>query len=56
MYNLNVRGISLVVERDLPKVKAPVRFWYPAPEQALQLRRTGKVDQLSGELADLLII
>ena len=25
-------GIRIVAVRDLPKVKAPVRFWYPAPE------------------------
>ena len=24
------RGISIVVVRDLPKVEAPVRSWYPA--------------------------
>lgn len=26
-------GISIVVVRDLPKVEAPVRSWYPAPSQ-----------------------
>ncbi len=30
--DFNLGGISIVVVRVLPKDKAPVQFWYPAPK------------------------